>query len=206
MKNLVGKVKKISGIIFDWGGVFSRSGNPLAHPKLSPKIKIDVNSLGRQLADIIEPFSLGQMASNEYWQKYAQRLNITVLSPAELRDCYLRFTPDYSMLALLKTLALTYPVALLSNLNIDMKTAIINRLGIDKYFQSMIFSNDVGLLKPQPEIYLLTLQKLGLPAAETLFIDDTLEYITAAQKLGLNTILFTSEKELREELKRLKLL
>ncbi len=196
----------ISGIIFDWGGIFSYSGDPLSRPEIIKKLKKDRNSINISLANSIDDFSRGKITSSEYWHNYAKALNIPGYTPQKLKKIYLKYTPNHGMLNFLESLSLKYSVALLSNLNIDMKTAIIKGLHIDKYFKHMIFSNDVGLLKPEPSIYLMTLKMLGLSAPETVFVDDTLENIEAAKKLGMKTVLFNSEKQCRTELKRFKLL
>ena len=52
-------------------------------------------------------------------------------------------------------------------------------------FELVIMSNEVGLLKPDPEIFALALDLLDLPAAQTLYIDDAAENVVAAQQLGI---------------------
>lgn len=205
-KHSIKNKTKISAIIFDWGGVFSRSGDPLKHPKLTGKINMDLGTIIKRLGSIIGPFSKGKISSEEYWKKYAELLNIHEVSPEELRKHYLSFTPDPVMINLLKSITSKHKVALLSNLNIDMKTAIIEKLKIDRYFKHMVFSNDVGLLKPDSASFKLVLKLLGTSPAETIFIDDEKENIEAAEKLGLRTILFASAKQCRAELKRFKII
>lgn len=197
---------KIIGIIFDWGGVFSRSGDPLSRPEIIKQIKISRGHINNQLTEIVNSFSRGQIKSNAYWQKYAKILNLPDITPIQLKKLYLEFTPNLGMLDLLKSLASKYQVVLLSNLNTDMKRVIIKRLKINKYFKHMIFSNDINMLKPDPAIYHFTLNKLDLSAQETLFIDDDKKNIRSAKKLGIKTILFTSEEKCRAELKRLKII
>lgn len=197
---------KISSIIFDWGGIFSHSGDPLSHPEVIQRLKKDRNSISLGLVKAVESFSRGQMTSREYWRIYAKVLNIPEYSPRKLKNLYLEYNPRHNMLDILKSLSLKYPITLLSNLNIDMKTAIIKGLDINKYFKHMIFSSDVGLLKPELAIYHLALNALGLPASETLFVDDELKNIESASKLGIQTILFKSEQQFRKELDELKLL
>lgn len=206
MKNSLKNRVKISNIIFDWGGVLSRSGNIPRHPIFAGKTIRNSDSSAKELVNVADLFSRGKMASSKYWQKYAELSNITDITPIELKKRYLMFTPDQAMLNLLKSLAVRYPVTLLSNLNVDMKAAIIKRLKIRKYFKHMIFSNDIGLLKSEPIMYKIALQKLNVKASETLLIDDTEENIDIAKKLGMKTILFTSEKKCRAKLKHLKLL
>ncbi len=206
MKNLPKNKTKILGIIFDWGGIFSYSGHPLGQPEIIKKLKTDLDSVNARLANASDAFSRGKITSREYWQTYAKILNLPGYTPQKLRKLYLEYTPNHNMLDILKDLSTKHSVGLLSNLNIDMKMKIIKDLGINKYFKQMIFSNDVGLLKPEPAIYNLALKALGLSASETLFVDDTLENVEAAEKLGMRTILFKSEQQCRAELKSFKLL
>lgn len=206
MKNPSKNSTKISGIIFDWGGIFSYSGDPLSRPEIIKKLKTDRNSINNSLAMVVDAFSRGKMTSREYWHNYAKALNVPGYTPQKLKKLYLEYTPNHGMLDLLKPLSEKYPLALLSNLNIDMKQAIIKGLGIDKYFKHMIFSNDVGLLKPELAIYQMALKALDLPANKILFVDDELKNIEAAKGLGVKTVLFSSEKQCRAKLKHFKLL
>jgi HAD superfamily hydrolase (TIGR01509 family) len=64
----------------------------------------------------------------------------------------------------------------------------------------------VGFVKPEPEIYLLMLAKIGKPAGECLFIDDALPNIRQANTMGFKTIHFTSSTQLRDEIHRMELL
>ncbi|WP_447410714.1 HAD-IA family hydrolase, partial [Clostridium perfringens] len=62
------------------------------------------------------------------------------------------------------------------------------------------------LVKPDPAIYRLALDRFGLEAAETVFIDDNAANIAGAQSVGLIGLHFTGEPTLRRELETLGLL
>ncbi len=80
--------------------------------------------------------------------------------------------------------------------------AEINRAkGLYVPFNPCILSREVGLVKPQPEIYELALQELKLPAVECAFIDDKPANIEAANKFGFQTILFENNQQLLKALK-----
>jgi len=74
------------------------------------------------------------------------------------------------------------------------------------WFEEIILSGEVKLLKPDPEIFYLTLDRIGLTALECLLIDDSLPNIQAAQALGFQTIHFETAKQLRSELERMGIL
>jgi len=61
-------------------------------------------------------------------------------------------------------------------------------------------SAEVGLRKPDPRIYQLTLRRLQLEPGETLFIDDKVRNVEGARVLGMEGILFESPAQLQREL------
>jgi 2-haloacid dehalogenase len=69
-------------------------------------------------------------------------------------------------------------------------------------FDDMVISGAVGFVKPEPEIYHIMLDKIGRPAQECLFIDDSLPNIQQANKIGFATIHFQSPAQLEEELQQ----
>jgi HAD superfamily hydrolase (TIGR01509 family) len=73
-------------------------------------------------------------------------------------------------------------------------------------FDDMVISGVVGYVKPEPEIFHLILKKIGKPAQECLFIDDSLPNIQQANTMGFNTIHFTSPGQLKVRLSQLGIL
>lgn len=57
---------------------------------------------------------------------------------------------------------------------------------IDPLFHKCYYSHLIGLRKPHAEVYEFVLADAGIQAADTLFIDDSLPNIEAAQKLGID--------------------
>ncbi|MCV6603298.1 MAG: HAD family phosphatase [Cohaesibacter sp.] len=69
-------------------------------------------------------------------------------------------------------------------------------------FRDIVVSGAEGLIKPDPAIYQLCLERNDLEANACLFIDDSLNNIKGAQKVGLQTHHFTSPDLLAEDLRR----
>jgi 2-haloacid dehalogenase len=68
-------------------------------------------------------------------------------------------------------------------------------------FDDIVVSGDVGLVKPDPAIFELTLQRVGRRAEECLFIDDSATNVDAAAAIGFHTIRFESPEQLERELR-----
>jgi putative hydrolase of the HAD superfamily len=63
-------------------------------------------------------------------------------------------------------------------------------LPIDEVFEVVVDSAFVGVRKPEPEIYALTLERLGLPAGECVFLDDLEINVVAARKAGMQGVVY----------------
>jgi putative hydrolase of the HAD superfamily len=73
-------------------------------------------------------------------------------------------------------------------------------LPVDELFEVVVDSSRVGLRKPDPRIYELTLERLGLPAEACLFVDDIEHNIDAARALGLRAVWFQDTEQAIAEL------
>jgi epoxide hydrolase-like predicted phosphatase len=65
---------------------------------------------------------------------------------------------------------------------------IYDRAPVD-LFDATVISGDVGLHKPQPEIYLLACERLGVEAGECVFVDDLRENVLGAEAVGMTALL-----------------
>lgn len=74
------------------------------------------------------------------------------------------------------------------------------------WFDGIVVSGDEKLIKPDPRIYALLLERHGLDAAQTVFIDDNQNNAAAATAAGMHGIHFTTPEALETELTRLDLL
>jgi 2-haloacid dehalogenase len=70
-------------------------------------------------------------------------------------------------------------------------------------FIDIVISGDERLIKPDPAIYRLLLDRQGLAAADCVFIDDSQTNIEAAAKLGFHALLFTTPERFAADLRRL---
>jgi HAD superfamily hydrolase (TIGR01509 family) len=88
--------------------------------------------------------------------------------------------------------------AILSNTEMPV-VEIINKQKYDA-FDVTVLSCLEGTAKPGRKIYDLTLDRLGIPAGQTLFIDDKPENIDGAKQVGLQTILFRNTENFKKDI------
>ncbi len=82
----------------------------------------------------------------------------------------------------------------------DREAALFDR------FKGIVVSGDEKMVKPDPAIYRLALDRFGLRADEAIFVDDRADNIAGAQSVGMRGHIFTGVEALREELSALGLL
>ena len=94
----------------------------------------------------------------------------------------------------------------LSNMGIEAAASIEEKYNFWEFFDGIMFSARVKMVKPDDEIFLHIAEKYDLNINNTIFIDDTEKNIKTASKLGFKTIHFDSSEQCREELKALQCL
>lgn len=99
-----------------------------------------------------------------------------------------------------------YPLYALSNWSAETFALTRPLFAFFDWFDSLIISGAEQLIKPDPRIYALLLDRIGKPAEACVFIDDSLKNISAAQALGFQTIHFQSAEQLHRELSRMEIL
>jgi putative hydrolase of the HAD superfamily len=117
-----------------------------------------------------------------------------------IRDSLL---PKADTVALIERLAeRQLPLYCLSNMSGSTFKHLQEKHAFWTAFRGIVISGEIQMMKPEPEIFEYLLQRYGLSASETMFIDDNLPNIEAAQALGLNTIWFQDAGQCSTELER----
>jgi len=91
--------------------------------------------------------------------------------------------------------------AILSNMPVPVRDYVIHCPWLPE-FDAITFSCEVGVCKPEPEIYQDCLKKLGVNPSEALFLDDRDYNVRAAEALGLYAVVFTDASSAAQEIDR----
>ncbi len=93
-----------------------------------------------------------------------------------------------------------WPLYLLSNFSLEKFQLIEKKYPFFDWFEDKVISGEHGTVKPEADIFNITLNRIGHRAENCLFIDDSLPNIQTAQKLGFRTVHFQSPTQLRRDL------
>ncbi|MCU7797284.1 MAG: HAD-IA family hydrolase [Candidatus Thiodiazotropha sp. (ex Myrtea spinifera)] len=132
--------------------------------------------------------SLGNISPDEFWKR--------VGLASDLEDEYLsKQSLNPGVKALLSQAKEDgIPVWCLSNDLSRWSIKLRKTLGIEQYLGGSIISSDVGVRKPNKEIYKTLLDSSGIKIEDILFVDDQEKNVTASREVGIESILFKPEK------------
>lgn len=85
-----------------------------------------------------------------------------------------------------------YKLALISNDSSRWSRYLRDKFALNQYFDAVSVSGDLRIKKPDERIFTYTLEKLGCPASECIYVDDRRFNLAAAQSLGMETALFNT--------------
>lgn len=147
----------------------------------------------------------GTLSEAELVQRVAGRTGRPIAELGGLFDAVrasLHAKPD--TVALLEKLsARGIPLYCLSNMSSDTFLHLRDRHSFWDVFRGIVISGDIKLMKPEPEIFEFLLQRYGLAAGQTIFVDDNAPNIEAARALGIHTVWFKDARQCELELEEL---
>ena len=87
-----------------------------------------------------------------------------------------------------------YRAGILTNSIAELGPSWRSLVPLDELFDVVVESCDVGMRKPDPQVYALALERLGVSAARTIFIDDWPGHVAAAKRLGMTGIVMGDDR------------
>ena len=190
----------IRNVVFDVGGVMLRLRyQPFV--RYLQEAGADLSDLPSWLATIgLEEHERGEIPGAELLARVSATAR-TPLDPEDLSRRWLdMFERTDEMFELAAGLMARHRVYLLSNVG-DLHWAHMDReYGIERVGHGAIASFRVGAIKPQPEIYRIAEERLGLDPRATVFVDDLARNVAGARACGWNAIHHVNPAMTREAL------
>jgi putative hydrolase of the HAD superfamily len=200
----------IKAVISDFGGVLT---TPLIESFLAYQREtgVSLEDLGVAMGRLMEEdggrhplFELekGNMTEDEFTRRLGAELGVELTT---MRDVYFEHLhPNEPMIDYLRGLKTTgLRLALLTNNVREWEPMWRPKLpDVDELFEVIVDSGFVGMRKPEPEIYHLTLERMGggLQAEDCLFVDDIEVNCEAARQLGMTAVRFHDNEQAIAEL------
>ena len=179
------------GLIVDYGGVLTTdvfaSFRAFCEAEgLAPDTVRDRFRSDPEARELLAGLETGALGVAEFEPRFAALLEVR--SERVIERLFAGMTPDEAMLAGVRAIRRGgTPVALLSN---SWGTALAyDPAMLEELFDTRVISGEVGLRKPDPAVYELAAERLGLPPAACVFVDDLPGNLKPARALGMATVL-----------------
>ncbi len=194
----------LKAIIFDVGGVLIRTQSWAGREKWADRLGLDSWDFENFVfgGESGLQSQLGQKSFEAHWQYLGEHFELTPSDLTQMRHDF--FAGDVLNETLLKHIQRLrqagYISGLLSNFSDGARSLWSEVFPFTEYFDGIIISAEVGVMKPDSKIYYLALESVGVKPEEALFIDDFIENIEGAKQVGLQTIHFTNPEIVQQQL------
>jgi putative hydrolase of the HAD superfamily len=203
---------RVEAVVSDFGGVLTSPvfDSFLAWQKATG---IPLEALGKAMAELAErhgahplfELETGRIREEDFLEVLSQQLSAELGRKVRLEgfaDRYLeQLDTNPRMIEYMRELRERgYKMAICTNNIREWEERWRAKLPVDEIFDVVVDSSAVGTRKPEPRIYEITLERLGVEPSATVFVDDLEVNCTAARELGMSAVWFRDTGQAIEEI------
>ncbi|MBU4466551.1 HAD-IA family hydrolase [Candidatus Parcubacteria bacterium] len=195
----------IKTIVFDYGGVIGNDPSEKIYEVVSKNLDINKNILKKNFMKFFIPLSKGKISVTDFWKEFSRSLDLSGME--KLEQLWLRTFRRYAkvnnkVFSYIKPFMGKFKFCLLSN-NISFYETENSQRLLRKYFCPIVYSFEIGMRKPEKEMYDYILKKTGSRPEETLFIDDDETKLDYPRKISAPTLVFKNNRRFKKELNKI---
>lgn len=185
-----------AGLILDYGNVLSRVQDQTWMDEAARRLGADATAFRAAYWQHRHAYDDGLSAA-DYWRRVVTAAraaaplapsDVAALIAADVASWSVYHDEVWALAARFR--AAGGRTALLSNSGPEVMARVRAEHPLEARFDVVVISCEVGLAKPDPRIFRLCLERLGLPAGAALFVDDRADNVEAAAGVGLQTLRF----------------
>jgi len=196
-------MNKIKAIFFDYDGVMTKdkTGTQSICKYISENYNIDKNIFENEYRKYNNDLLYGITTHEKIWNKICQNLNENI--PISILYDSFENTPinnemhDFVKIIKRKNIK----TALITDNKMDRIKIITEKYKLNKIFDIIIVSAEIGFGKDNEKIFKIILDKLSIKSNECIFIDNQEKNLIIPKNIGINTIFFDTENNNIEKLK-----
>jgi putative hydrolase of the HAD superfamily len=181
----------LTGLLVDYGGVLTT--NVFASFRAFCTVEgLDPDTIKRlfrsepRALELVRGLETGAITDDQFGEGFGELLGLEDRTGLVGR-MFSSIGPDEAMIAAVRAArAQGVRTGLISN---SMGSGIYDRVVLDELFDGVTISGEVGLHKPQPEIFLLAAERAGAPVEQCVLVDDLRENCAGAEAVGMAAIL-----------------
>lgn len=186
----------IKAVIFDFAGVIATEGYSLwAKEKKAQGIE----ATSTYFHDISNRLDRGDITREEFTQDLAKKVGTD--SKKIWGEMFKKIKINDELLGYIAKLKKNYKMGLLTNYNHLWMNELFSIYKLENYFDSKVISSLHNVIKPEKEIYQISLDLLKVKPEEAIFFDDRQRNIDGGQSVGIKSFLYADNKKFIEDLR-----
>lgn len=195
----------VEAVIFDLGNVLIFHDNAVLYRRLGEVSGLSPEAVAAHISgpELFEPINRGTFDAGGIHRAVCSAIDVDLTFEAfsELWCCH--FSPNPDVQPLVEALVGRVRLVLLSNTNVIHTAYLRPWVPVLDRFDGLLFSHDLGLVKPERAIFQRALAAAGSPPEQTAYFDDAPEFISAARELGIRGLLYRDVPGLAADLESL---
>jgi epoxide hydrolase-like predicted phosphatase len=195
----------VKGLLVDFGGVlttnvFASFRAFCSAEGLDPEAFLNLFRERPEAREELRRVETGKISEQEFCERLGAMLGVSEIEGL-IDRLFAGMKPDGEMVAAVRR-AKTAGIrtGLISN---SLGEGRYDRSSFPELFDGVVISGEVGFHKPQPEIYRMGAERVGLPPEECVFVDDLRENCAGAEAVGMTAVLHRGSESTVPELERL---
>lgn len=154
-----------------------------------------------RLNDVSKAFDYGYITRDEYLGELSEVTGLSREEVIAIRAAdHMR---NEALVQLVRELKKTYKIGLLSNIGAhSFYGELFSHDEAAELFDAVVLSSDIHVVKPHPEAFLHTAERLEVSPDECIMIDDLVDNIAGARAVSMTGIVYTSVAKLRQDLEQ----
>ncbi len=193
----------IRAVISDLGKVILWFDNSIFYRRMMdycPLSETQIREIVHKSPEFIELFDSGRMTPREFFVWATSRLGARIGYDDFMAAYTDVFWVNEPVLEIMIRLKPKYRMILVSNVDVVRFNAIRKKFPQIMIFDDYVLSFEAGVMKPNPRIYKIAIEKAGAEPAESVFIDDMQDNTDGARAQGMPAVLYRPETDLRQSL------
>ncbi len=190
-------------VLFDIGGVLEVVEGMDFSSKYEDLLGLPVGTIAIHTADLWPAGALGLRTEDEIRREMSLRINLSSVVVEEIfEDMWAQYlgTADIELTDYLAGLRPRLRTGLLSNSFVGAREREETAYGFSSLVDDIVYSHEVGIAKPDPEIYMLACRRLDVDPTRTVFVDDAQIAVDGAAAVGMKTVLHHNTRSTIAEL------
>ena len=193
-------------VVFDIGGVLEITPDLGIHRLWETRLGLPAGEMDKRMADVWMRGSIGAISLKDVHQAIKDRLGLDEPRlAAYMADVWREYlgSANTELIDYARRLRPRYRTGIVSNSFVGAREREQAAYGFEDLVDEIVYSHEVGMSKPDPRIYALVCERLGVRPREMIFLDDAQACVAGANEAGIHAIHYRNNAQAIEEIEAL---